>query len=125
MTDRFDEMARVSPPKSEIEILREELGLMKSCGIVEIMVRNPNVKSFIAELEARVAKAESALRAQHRAGQEAMRERAAKPTEAMVVRAMNAVWPGWQSDDEKGEQHAFMWRALTAALNTQGDTDGR
>lgn len=41
--------------------LLTETDFLKSCGIIELMIRNPNVKSYVEEWEARCLKAETAL----------------------------------------------------------------
>lgn len=44
---------------AEIAALRTENEFMKTCGVIEMMVRNPNVNSFVAEWEGRAIKAEA------------------------------------------------------------------
>lgn len=39
-------------PMSELQFLREEVAFLKGCGVVELMVRNPNVASYVEAMEA-------------------------------------------------------------------------
>lgn len=42
--------------------IADELHLMKTCGIIEIMVRNPNVADWVEHWEGRALKAEAKVR---------------------------------------------------------------
>jgi hypothetical protein len=46
-------------PKSELELLREEVAFMKTCGVIEIAVRNPSVMDYMRHWEGRAEKAEA------------------------------------------------------------------
>lgn len=48
-------------PVSELDQLREEVAFLKSCGIIELAVRNPNVADYMKHWEGRAEKAEAAL----------------------------------------------------------------
>ena len=48
-------------PKTEIEMLREEVAFLKSCGIIEIAVRNSSVSEYMRHWEGRAEKAEGDL----------------------------------------------------------------
>ena len=42
-----------------IEHLQVEVAFLKTCGVIELMVRNPNVDSYVKEWEARATKADA------------------------------------------------------------------
>jgi hypothetical protein len=46
-------------PKTELERLREEVAFMKTCGVIEIAVRNPSVMEYMRHWEGRAEKAEA------------------------------------------------------------------
>lgn len=50
-----------SEPKSELELLREEVAFLKSCGIIELAIRNPSVADYMAHWERRAETAEDAV----------------------------------------------------------------
>jgi hypothetical protein len=53
--------AAAAEPKTELELLREEVAFLKSCGIIELAIRNPNVASYMEHWEGRAEKAEQEL----------------------------------------------------------------
>jgi hypothetical protein len=61
----MDDQPVASPPKSEIDALREEMRFLKTCGIIEIAVRNPNVAEYMRHWERRAEKAEAELAVRH------------------------------------------------------------
>lgn len=77
MSELTDDRPVASEPKSELEQLREEVAFLKSCGIVELAVRNPNVADWMQHWEGRAEKAEAALRSA-----------ASTSTEAVGVKAL-------------------------------------
>jgi len=78
-------------PSTEVDRLREELDLMKTAGIIEVAVRNPNISDYIEHWEGRAEKAEAELallRAKVEAGDklaEAARASRAVASEAMMA----------------------------------------
>ena len=56
-----DELAATCEPKSELEQLREEVAFLKTCGVIELAIRNPNVQSYMAHWERRAESAEMTL----------------------------------------------------------------
>lgn len=50
----MSEQAGVSIPKGEIERLKSELEQWRTWGVIEIMVRNPNVFEFVKDKEAEI-----------------------------------------------------------------------
>ena len=48
-------------PKTELEMLREEVAFLKTCGIIEIAIRNPSVMDYMRHWEGRAERAEDAL----------------------------------------------------------------
>ena len=60
-------------PKTELEMLREEVAFMKTCGIIELAIRNPNVMSYMDHWEKRADEAEKMAAMLSLAMQEAIR----------------------------------------------------
>lgn len=50
---------RQAKVKSEVETLREQLAFLTTCGVIEIMVRNPSVVSFVREKEGEIERLRS------------------------------------------------------------------
>ena len=57
----LDKDERISSLTSQLTAAQEEIANFKTWGIIEIMVRNPNVNSFVAENEKRIADLEGGL----------------------------------------------------------------
>jgi hypothetical protein len=55
------DIAVAAEPKTELESLREEVAFLKSCGIIEVAVRNPSVAEYMKHWEERAEKAEAEL----------------------------------------------------------------
>jgi hypothetical protein len=47
--------------RAEVARLKDECDFMKVCGVIELMVRNPNIDSFVKEKEARIEQLEQNL----------------------------------------------------------------
>jgi hypothetical protein len=47
--------------RAEVARLKDECDFMKVCGVIELMVRNPNIDSFVKEKEARIEQLEQDL----------------------------------------------------------------
>ena len=58
-----DTLATQSEPVSELERLRREVADFKSWGVIEVAVRNPNVRSYMDHWEGRTEKAEARISA--------------------------------------------------------------
>ncbi len=50
-------------PQTELERLREEVAFLKTCGMIELAVRNPNVMSYMEHWENRAETAEALVEA--------------------------------------------------------------
>ena len=110
-----------APPMTELELLREELHLFKTAGIIEIAVRNPNVSSWLIEWENRAIKAEEAARSAYAEGEKAGMERAERKSDAMQQLAYaNGLKAGWNMA-EAGESIAHPERV--AALVQEAMTE--
>ena len=48
--------AKAEPAKTREQKLEEELAQWRKWGVIEIMIRNPNVDSFVKETEAEIAR---------------------------------------------------------------------
>jgi outer membrane murein-binding lipoprotein Lpp len=53
--------AELATLRAEVARLKDECDFMKVCGVIELMVRNPNIDSFVKEKEAQIKQLEQDL----------------------------------------------------------------